>query len=269
MKIQLASDLHLEFLRNLLPNERMIDPAPGADILVLAGDIGTGAEAIKLFADWTEKTGAAVIFVAGNHEFYGHVIEPTREKMREAATQCGIHFLENERVDIGGVRFLGATLWTDYLLNPFLSQKQSMLYAEKSLNDHGLIRTGRHNFSAQDALHRHMVSRAWLAEELARPFDGKTVVVTHHGCHPLSVHARYATSDINAAFVSDLSDLMPGVDLWLHGHVHDSFDYQVGRCRVVANPAGYLMNRGWVSEVEAFELENTGFNTKLLLELEP
>lgn len=267
MKIQLASDLHLEFLKQKWPSERLVAPAAGADVLVLAGDIHNGTDAFKLFAEWASSTGATVIYVAGNHEFYGHEIESTRETMREAAALCGIHFLENERVEIGGVRFLAATLWTDYLINQSLSQQQSMLHAQHGLNDHLLIRTERRTFTAQDALDRHEASRAWLATELAQPFEGKTVVVTHHGPHPKSVHAKYAHSDVNAAFVSDLSELMPGADLWLHGHCHDSFDYQVGRCRVVANPAGYLTNRGWKTERDDFEFENKGFDPQLLLEL--
>lgn len=267
MQIQLASDLHLEFLQKDWPGERLIAPMPAADVLVLAGDIANGPQALELFWDWPTARPTPIIYVAGNHEFYGHSIEPMREKMREGAAMSGIHFLENERIDIGGVRFLGATLWTDYRLSLNRTQRQLMKHAERGLNDHHQIRTGRHKFTAQDALDRHKYSRAWLATELAKPFAGKTVVVTHHGPHPLSVHPRYIGDPLNAAFVSDLSDLMPGVDLWLHGHVHDSFDYQVGRCRVVANPAGYISNRWRVSNRDQFDFENERFNKNLLLEL--
>lgn len=266
MKIQLVSDLHLEFLQREMPGERLIAPVPGADVLVLAGDIANGAEPFRLFADWPTPTRVPIIFVAGNHEYYGHAMEPMLRKMREGAAMNNIHFLENDRVEIDGVRFLGTTLWTDYNLYRDRTQFHMMEHAQRHLNDHQLIRMGGRRFSAQDALDRHLIARAWLEAELAKPFAGKTVVVTHHGAHPLSVHGRYINDPLSAAFVSDLSALMPDVDLWLHGHVHDGFDYQVGRCRVVANPAGYVMNRGWAQR-EAFEFENDTFDKNLLLEL--
>ena len=262
MKIQLASDLHLEFLQRNSPGERLIAPVLGADVLVLAGDIVDGGRVFKLFADWPTP----IIYVAGNHEFYGHAIDLMREKMRSSAVLSGIHFLENESVVIGGVRFLGTTLWTDYRLRSNRTQIELMEHAQRGLNDHQLIRNGGLRFSAQDALGLHERARAWLEYELAQPFAGKTVVVSHHGPHLLSVHARYAGDLLSAAFVSDLSALMPGVDLWLHGHVHDSFDYQIGRCRVVANPAGYCLNRNYAQR-EDFRFENPLYDRNLLIEV--
>jgi Icc-related predicted phosphoesterase len=147
-----------------------------------------------------------------------------------------------------------------------------MTYAEQHLRDHRLIRTGRLGFTARDAFARHEVARKWLESEFAKPFDGKTVVVTHHGPHPLSVHPRYIGDTLSAGFVSDLSDLMPNVDLWLHGHVHDGFDYQVGRCSVVASPAGYIRNRIAVKDATRdefvdFVFENETFDHNFLVEL--
>ena len=277
MKIQLASDLHLEMInfkpglsytasssRQFLP-KRIIGPVPGADVLVLAGDIADGDYACKLFADWQSGKRVPIIYIAGNHEFYGHPIDPTYAKLRAGAALNSIHFLENDSVVIDGVRFLGSTLWTDYRLE--LDPTQSMTYCEKRLNDHHLIRNGRHTFTTGDALARHELARAWLETELVKPFDGKTVVVTHHAPHPLSIHPRYIGNQLNAAFVSDLSDLMPCVDLWLHGHVHDSFDYQVGQCRVVANPSGYVLNRRYAIDPSEYEFENPAFDRNLLVEI--
>lgn len=267
MKIQLASDLHLEFLQRDWPGERLIDPVPAADVLVLAGDIANGATAFKLFANWPSAKKIPIIIVAGNHEFYNHAMESMREKMREEATKSGIYFLENESIEIDGVRFLGATLWTDYKLVEGYEQKNLMQYCEARLNDHRLIRFDDRPFSAQDALDQHEVSRAWLEAELAKPFDGKTVVITHHGPHPGSTHPRYKKEPMNAAFVSDLSNLMPGADLWMHGHVHDGFNYQVGRCRVVANPAGYIKNRGAAMSKDEFRFENETWDQNMLIEI--
>jgi predicted phosphodiesterase len=265
VNIQLASDLHLEFLQQRWPGERLITPQPGADVLVLAGDVASGMQACHLFADWP----APVIYVAGNHEFYGHPIDPMYDKLREAAAKSRgrFHFLENDSLVIHGVRMLGATLWTDYRLGSNRTQSQLMAYCGTRLNDHFQIRKGRHAFTPSDALARHKIARAWLETELAKPFDGKTVVVSHHAPHPLSVHSRYIGDQLNAAFVSDLSDLMPGVDLWLHGHVHNSFEYQVGECRVVANPAGQVRNRGSAAYPWDFLFENEAFNPNLLLEV--
>jgi predicted phosphodiesterase len=266
MKIQLASDLHLEFLQRDWPGERLIAPVPGADVLVLAGDIANGADACRMFADWRVEQRIPIIYVIGNHELYGHVYEPMLQKIREGADLNRIHLLDNESEEIGGVRFLGTTLWTDYQLFRDCSQLYQMNYAKERLNDHHMIRKGRYTFSPQDALARHLIARAWLETELAKPFAGKTVVVTHHGPHPLSVHPRYINNYLSAAFVSDLAALMPGVDLWLHGHVHDGFDYQVGRCRVVANPAGYIRDRNHAHR-DDFLFENGTFDKNLVLEI--
>ena len=265
MKIQLASDLHLEFLQDRHPGERLIKPHPDADVLVLAGDIAVGTQACQLFANWASERGMPIIYVAGNHEFYGQILDPALEKLRAAAKDCGIQFLEQDSFVIDGVRFLGATMWTDYrLYSVNRTQTQQMDYCNGGLSDHFVISVGPHiRFTAYEALGRHERSRKWLETELAKPFDGKTVVVTHHGPHPLSIHPRFAGSALNAGFVSDLSDLMPGVDLWLHGHVHDSFDYQVGQCRVVANPAGY--SALWNGEHDMIRLENKSFVSTLLL----
>jgi predicted phosphodiesterase len=263
MNIQLASDLHLEFLESKWPNERLIQAAPAADVLVLAGDIVNDTKSLKLFANWP----VPVLYVPGNHEYYGHPLRGQREKLRRVCEELGIVFLDNEVFTVGDVRFVGSTLWTDYRLGLNATQSQLMVNAESRINDHFLIRTGRHTFTAADALKIHEQSRAWLESELAKPWAGKTVVVTHHGCHQLSVHPRYTGEKINAAFVSDLSDLMPGVDLWMHGHVHDSFDYQVGRCRVRTNPAGYIRNRGWAKGVDEFQFENEAFDPQLVIEV--
>ncbi|MDD2881095.1 MAG: metallophosphoesterase [Rhodoferax sp.] len=270
MKIQLASDLHLELINRIDSQDqpvRIIGPVPGADVLVLAGDIADGTYACSLFSDWPSEKRAPVIYVAGNHDFYGHPIDPIYDKLRKGAALNNIHFLENDAVVIEGVRFLGATLWTDYRLRSNRTQSQLMEYCGTRLNDHYRIRTGRHEFTPQDALDRHEIARAWLETELAKPFDGKTVVVSHHAPHPLSVHPRYLGNHLNAAFVSDLSDLMPNVDLWLHGHVHDSFDYSVGRCRVVANPSGYVLNRNFASDLNDYEFENLAFDPNLLVSI--
>lgn len=152
-----------------------------------------------------------------------------------------MRFLERDCVVINGVRFLGTTLWTDYAVYGKAEQYSAMAQAKYDLNDHKLIRFGGRVFTARDALQRFTDNVEWLREQLALPFDGETIVITHHGPHWNSVHTKYRTerSLLSAAFVSDLTTLMGAPALWVHGHVHDSFDYRVNGTRIVANPRGY------------------------------
>ncbi len=262
MKIQLASDLHLELLEKKFPRAGIIEPVPGADLLVLAGDIHNGIKAVEHFGDWP----VPVMYVAGNHEFYDLSWDQTRVDLRAACAGTSIRYLDNDALELGGVRFMGTTLWTDFLLRGF-SQKQWMRQVEDGLNDYVLIRRQHGNLRARHTLEDHEYSRRWLEHELEKPFAGKTVVITHHGPHPLSIHPRYVGNRLNAGFVSDLTPLLFKTDLWLHGHVHDSFDFEVGGCRVVANPAGYTLNRRVVTEGTEFELENGHFDPRLVLDM--
>lgn len=263
MRIQLASDLHLEFLVATLPHETVIAPAHDADVLVLAGDVGTGLQALEVFADWP----VPVLYVVGNHEFYGFDLQELRTLLADAARGTSVRFLDNGVADFGGTRFLGTTLWTDYKLSPIVPQAQAMDVAARRLADHGRIRHGRGLFTPTDALAEHCESRAWLEQELATPYDGRTVVISHHGPHPASVHPRYATDPLNAAFVSDLSSMLSGASLWLHGHVHDSFDYRVEGCRVVANPLGYPRGTRSAMGARGLRFENSGFQWACVLEV--
>lgn len=261
MKIQLASDLHLEFLEQRFPGYRVVEPTD-ADLLVLAGDIHRATQAIDAFADWP----VPVLYVHGNHEAYHEQYGDLLPRLRARAAGSNVHFLENDELVLGGVRFLGCCLWTDYRLPPFDPQV-AMQEAERTLLDHRKIHIGERLLTAEDALHVHEASRHWLEARLEEDFPGPTVVISHHAPHPLSIHARYAGSIVNAAFVSDLTPLLARTDLWLHGHVHDSFDYEIAGARIIANPRGYAANR--LSAVTPAELawENPAFNPRLVIEL--
>jgi predicted phosphodiesterase len=262
MRLQLASDLHLELIERRFPGERLIEPAPGADVLVLAGDIHRGTRAIELFGDWP----VPVLYLAGNHEFYGHRWDLARQDLRRAAAGTAVHFLDNDEADFGGVRFLGSTLWTDYRV-PGVAQAAAMQAAEGFLLDHRRILTHDGPLRAEQALEEHRRSRQWLARRLERGDGRPTVVVTHHGPHPGSIHPRFAGSPVNGAFVSDLTDLLGQADLWLHGHVHDSFDYRVGRCRVLTNPRGYAAGRAQAAGPDELTFENAAFDRQLVIDV--
>lgn len=263
MKIQIASDLHLEFLEKQFPGYRVIEPAD-ADVLVIAGDIHHSTKAIAAFADWP----VPVIYVHGNHEAYHEQYFDLLKKMRVASKGSQVRYLEKDEYVLNGVRFLGCCLWTDYRLDS-ANFRKAMNDAETSLNDHRLIRIQQGQFTAQDALETHRRSRDWLDTKLDEHFDGPTVVVTHHGPHPNSVHPRYAGTPLNAAFVSDLTPLLQKSDLWIHGHVHDSLDYEVSGARVIANPRGYAVNRLTAQSIEQLKWENERFDSKLVVRVMP
>jgi predicted phosphodiesterase len=261
MRFQIASDLHLEMLYRFA-DYRVIEAAPDADALILAGDIHSHTHAIKAFADWP----VPVYYVHGNHEGYSAHYYGVTAEIDRAATGTNVNYLERNAVRVGGLRILGTCLWTDYELDGHAPS--AMREAQRCLRDHSSIRVGDGGyFTPAIARTEHMKSRAWLRDQLALPFNGKTVVVTHHGPHPQSVHPRYVGDLLNAAFVSDLTSLVDQADLWVHGHVHDSFDYKVGKCRVVANPRGYARNRHYAESPDTLEWENLTFNGALVVEV--
>lgn len=265
MKIQIASDLHLELLFRIFPKARVVLPAHDADLLILAGDIHLADWAMDAFQDWATP----IIYVAGNHEIYSGDLPAVQSRIRARCEGTRIHFLENESLIIDGVRFLGATLWTDYrIMDHRYSQAAAMDACESGLNDHTQIRLNGGPFRPAEALVFHQHSRAWLAKELmsAPLCVDKTVVITHHGPHPHSLHAKYENNPMNGGFVSNLRDLVVQADFWVHGHVHDSFDYEVGKCRVLANPAGYARNVRTARNEQELILENPNFDPMLVFD---
>lgn len=235
MKILMLSDLHLEFAP--------FYPTPvDADVVVLAGDIWTGAQAIP----WARKTwpDKPIIYVAGNHEYYKRDMISTMHSLTQAAQEHGVHFLEKEEVIIDGVRFLGTTLWTDFKLFGENHKKKCLALANQRLNDFKLINVMGNSFTAEISIGYHEDSVEWLADKLIHEkFDGPTVVVTHHSPHWGSVAERYQKDFLSACFSSRLDYLMGYSELWLHGHMHDSFDYVVSGTRVMCNPQGYNFGR--------------------------
>jgi predicted phosphodiesterase len=265
MKLHLLSDLHNEFA-NYVPDPGACD---AADVIVLAGDIDVGVEGIN----WARRAfeGKPIIYVCGNHEFYSGHWTATLEEMRAAALVHGVQFLEDDQVVIGGVRFLGAALWTDFAYFGDKEQSAAMSMYRSGLQDcRSIARTAslgrRESLQPVDVLLRHQASRTWLEHRLAETFSGPTVVVTHHLPHRNSVAERYALDPLTPGFASNLPEsLVTRADLWLHGHTHDSCDYVIetgtARARVVCNPRGYPVDR------RHSRFENGAFNSTLLVEV--
>lgn len=263
MRIQIASDLHLEHLVWRFPDFRGVEPA-AADVLVLAGDIANGTQALELFRDWP----CPVLYVPGNHEYYGGSLAAVDLALADKTADLpNITVLNPGVVAIGGVRFIGCTLWTDYGLFGEAQRAAAMAACAAMLPDHKVIRAGEEAFTPEFARELHCRQRAWLAQELARPFAGPTVVITHHAPSPQSLHPVYARDLVSAAFISDLEDLLGAADLHIHGHTHHSFDYRVRGTRVVANPLGYCRGVKRVGAPDELQRENPAFEPRLVVDL--
>lgn len=262
MKLHILSDLHntstvfrppaMSHVRGSGP-----DADSGADVVVLAGDIDKGRRAIE----WASSTFACpVIAVAGNHEHDDDSIEASIQAMRNQSFGTNVRFLERDVAIVGNVRFVGATLWTDFKLFGEQHAEAASLLAGRAIPD---FRRIRHKGGLLQPAHTQAFfddAVRFIGGILRAPFDGQTVVVTHHAPSPKSVHPRYVDDTLSAAFCSNLERLMDGTahgvlapDLWLHGHSHLSWNYRVGRTRVIANPRGYTKDDVDGQENDAFD----------------
>jgi predicted phosphodiesterase len=237
MRIALLSDIHLSV--NALPF-----PDVDADIVVLAGDISRPAAAIE----WAKSCPLPVVYVAGNHEFYGSDLISTYEHLNRLSQGTQIHVLERSEYLHNGVRFLGCTLWSDYrLFDSAEDRAQGVDLATKLMRDFTHIKISPDFpdlFSPAVSQLVFLQTVAWLEDCFARDRTTPTVVVSHFAPTRLSISPLFENSPMNASFVSDLEDRInvwqPA--LWLHGHTHGSFDYAVGKTRVICNARGYAKN---------------------------
>jgi len=240
------SDIHLEHAPCAIPQT-------DADVVVLAGDIGEGAKGVA----WAGETfQQPVIYVCGNHEYHDPIFSMGEhlDAMKEAAADSNVTLLDNEQVVMGGVRFLGTTMWTD------VSDFGSVLYCDyDNIFVEQTPGSAPVYFSIDQQQQRFEQNFTWLISALKQPFNGKTVVITHHAPSLRSVHPQYMSNPWNPCFITDLEELMPGVDLWVHGHTHNTFDYRIADTRVVCNPRGYPHALGgW---------ENSSFNSAMFIGL--
>ncbi|WP_321931903.1 metallophosphoesterase [Paraburkholderia guartelaensis] len=235
MLLQVASDLHLERLENPRTPDALLDRVK-CDVLVLAGDIDRLERVAGLFSDWP----VPIVYVHGNHELYHRDCAVALRHAQEQYARTSIHFLEEQERVIDNVRFLGCCLWTDFALHG--TAGPAMSYAQDCAPDYKIIfNGGNRRLTPADTRRMHRASVEWLESKMRQPFPGKTVVVTHYAPHPMSLGYQGARASA-AAFASDLGRLLRWADLWIHGHIHESCDYMLGGCRVVANPAGYKRN---------------------------
>jgi predicted phosphodiesterase len=261
MKIQLLSDLHLEVHPQFVP-----EPAPDADLLVLAGDIGSyqndsqvagdnfGLERFSPLPQWGGWP-TPVVFVPGNHEYDMQDFDAAHDRLRRTCDRLGLLWLERETLVLDGVRFVGTTLWSDFdaladheqctdLTRRLRLRQKAFRAANFYLAKTGTTRAGT-PWLAEPMREQALACMAWLEDALARPFDGATVAITHFAPSLRSADPRYGLAPGTAGFCNALE---PRATLWLHGHLHAPSDYTVQgqqadgtpwQCRVVANPLGY------------------------------
>jgi len=267
MKIQLLSDLHLESHPHL-----QVAPTPGADLLVLAGDVGSYQAGSRLQGDdfglarFSPRHGwpTPVLYVPGNHEYDATDFDATHARLRALCGALDIGWLEREQQVIDGVRFVGTTLWADFdalavpgeaLAETLKKRPKAMRAANFYLRKAAATRQGE-AFLAEQIRVQSLECQAWLQAALATPFDGTTVAVTHFAPTLASVDPRYGLVPGTAGFCNALDPLLAHADFWLHGHLHCAHDYVKDGCRVVANPLGY-----------ASKGEQEGFRPHLLIDV--
>jgi len=263
MRIQLCSDLHLEFSDVNIKNDNL------ADVLILSGDImiaqdlhdhpepvtspyasyqqlGRRQESAQRFRNFLRRISFQfphVVYVAGNHEFYhGKFVDSIRVLREECARYPNIYFMENDYKKIDDILFIGATLWTD--LNR--GDPVTLYTVANSMNDYRVIRhdeLGYTRLRPAHTLSRHRKSLEFIVEAIKNHPTDRVVVVTHMAPSVLSINERYKNDRVmNSAYYSDLSEFIldhPRIELWTHGHVHTPVDYMIGSTRVVCNPRGY------------------------------
>lgn len=261
MKIKLFSDLHLEFRAHLFDHIHIPHVDDKETTLLLAGDIGLGIQSIPFIEEMCQHF-KYVLMICGNHEFYHHqfdkVIDDFKAWELEGAPK-NFHFLHNDWRILDGVRFLGGTMWTDFdNANPMvLAAAHNEL---RGMSDYKVI-----HGSDGMAITPHFVIREnerftdFLVEKIDEPFDGKTIVMTHHSPGNSVRRSTRRPNLLDACYYDDIEQYIGNEDkiaLWVHGHTHQNQDYLINNTRVLCNPYGY-----WGMET------NPGFDRMLVVEI--
>ncbi len=242
--LRIASDLHLEgyygqALGRLAGNFLPPDPRDATSILILAGDISSKQEQLLGFLSEIAPRFLHVFYVPGNHEYYRYDYDQWNDKLlKELVLNESITFACGglSELELQGYRILGTTLWGDGGPTPL-----DQLNTDRGLNDFRLIHRNGNRFSVREMMVVHKQQKLELEASLKKPFDGKTIVVTHHMPSYRLCHPRFG-NEINGGFASNCDDILAydhAPWLWIYGHTHDTVDTQLWKTRLVCNPAGY------------------------------
>ncbi len=253
MRLRILSDLHLEFF-----NGHRDLPDVDADVVILAGDIHRESEGLA----WARHRfpDIPIIYVPGNHEFYGTCLPQLREALAVEAERFDIELLDNRAITLGGVRFYGTTLWTDFALyadDPTKDPAHTVSKALRYMPDFKIVQSSPGvTLTPQMSQQLHTEALTWLKAELAQPFDGPNVVISHHAPLHDCIPDQYLGDALSPAFASHLPQLMGEMDIWVHGHVHEPVDIVRNSTRIIANPGGYpdeftpkLFKPDWVVDI--------------------
>jgi len=284
MKVALASDVHLEFGPISLENTE------GADVLILSGDICVAKDVMDrdvygIFDRFDRNSSIhqffqecclrfpQVVYVMGNHEHYHGDYNDTVTVLRDRLGYlANLHILDKQMVQLGGVSFIGGTLWTDMnkedaitlmqmkgMMNDFRCVKNSKNVVNYKIfdeNNNPQFKTRAAMFTPEDAVVDHRAMLDYIRIMIEGKFDQKFVVVGHHSPSKLSTKPQYEDEVImNGGYSSDLSEFIldhPQIKLWTHGHTHHKFDYMIGSTRIVCNPRGYI---NYEPEADNFKLQ--------------
>jgi predicted phosphohydrolase len=256
MKAWIISDMHVTQADMTAEIE-----IPPADVCLCAGDVSEFVEHGLEFLKRRIAPTIPVVLVLGNHDYYGNTIAGALAEARERGDGHNIHILENDTLAIDHIRIIGATLWTDYHIPwgaedelPLPERAQAAVYfCRREMLDFREIH-GSPPFpdgmprliASREIIARHAESKGFISNEMAKPWNGKTIVMTHHAPSPRSLLKQYQGRAANAAFASDLTEviLKGRPDIWVHGHIHQFHDYIEGDTRVICNPLGYRHERG-------------------------
>lgn len=248
MRIAVFSDIHLEDKINGQETQPWLFDHARADVVVLAGDIHTKGRGVK----WAKETFACpVIYVLGNHEGWGKHWQKIINEMKQEALGSNVHVLNNDAVVIDGVRFLGSTLWTTFDAWP--NRQEAMFEAGQGkdmylpgMRDYKYIRTsGYRKILPRDTLEWATQSRNWLLDQASKPFDGHTVVVTHHAPVLEGLRHQKVTEVYDAAYANDWEEGVKTMNpiAWIYGHTHTPRRFSVGSTQMISHPVGHLSEK--------------------------
>ena len=240
MKIQYASDLHLEFADNwrILKQEEPMNIR--GDILVLAGDIGyLGDDNYQThpFWDWASESYQQVIVALGNHEFYKFYDLSSMHDGLIGKIRPNIHYYYNAVVHIQDIDIIVSTLWANITL-------EDAYITEHSVTDFRRILYGEDILTFADFNREHKRCLEFIKQSVANSSAKHKIVVTHHVPSFLLMSPEFQGSRINGAFTVELADYIAtsGIDYWIYGHSHRNIDKTIGSTRCVCNQFGYAFH---------------------------
>ncbi|WP_233886388.1 metallophosphoesterase family protein [Paraburkholderia flagellata] len=231
MRFHVLSDLHLHEEREIACDSRV--RAADADVMVLAGDIDYVERIQARFSSWPYD----VLYVRGNHDVFFRPYETAIGRAATAMSTGRVRMLEHSIVNYHRIRVIGCCLWTDFELVGSLEDVVQLTHVVGA-DFRCLRRTDGKMITPWDLRAEHLLSVRWLERVLREPFDGSTIVVSHHAPHRRSLDPNYGVDWSSCAFATDLSRLLRMAELWIHGHTHVFADYKEKGCRVVCNAAG-------------------------------